>query len=265
MVFYALAYGQGINLKEKEYLTRFHDIAFVTHDTILEYTIFIEQNGDFYFSKGRLDSTYTDDGVMYWVNKRKTTTAQQLKYIKTTAKVDTIVNCFVTNRIHYEEKLNSEFLKYSYIVKHFGDNYNIEESKEEVIRLLYPCKDINQVNRYGYVKLKLGGSDNAELYSWFGESVNSNGFQVIENNTLQLKEKEQKKIFKLLNAINTSENNYCTSPGNPWLLELNFKGKYSQNLISYHCFRTNKKLGEVAELYYLIRGINEKNFNYCSK
>jgi len=263
---YTLTYGQSINLNDTEYLTKFRDIAFVANDTVLKYTLFIEQNGDFYFSKGRLDSSYTEGGVMYWINdKRQTTTAQQLKYVKSTSEVDTIINCFVTNTDNYDEKLNLEFLKFSYIIEHFGESCNIEASEKEVIRLLYPCKDINQVNEYCYVKIKLGDNNNAELYSWFGNSINFDGFKVFGNNTLQLKKRELKKINKLLYAINTNNNKYCVSPGNPWLLELNFNRVYSQNLISYYCFRTNKELGKIVKVYYLIRGINERNFNTCSK
>lgn len=239
-------------------------VAFVTPDSTYLFTIFIEPNGKFYFRNGYSDSTLENDSsTIVYLKKKKATEQYRLKY-HFRPDIDTI-KCIIPLEGFEDAEIQliqiSDKLKASYVLRQFGE-FNI--IRENEIRLLYPCEELNYATHYRLVKINLLKAS-AEIGILSGVSIDYKGIQPIKKHTSLLKEGDVKRLQKQLDELKGIQSLDCRQPGNPWVMELNNGGVYKSFIITNYCVRGRKDIRPIAEICYSILNICKNYFNFdCS-
>ncbi len=259
-VLFVSSRANGQNKADVEvYSANFKHVAFVTADTTYRFTHAIKQNGSFVFWQGFVDSTYKDDYVCYSVlDDVSLVYRYDYSFIPC---VDT-VRCYLPIE-HVEYDKNSlinigDEVKFSYILKKANEPI-IMDSKQDVVRVLFPCEEFNQCNSYNLLKVVFNG-DSATLYIVTLYSSDLNGMQVVRRDSCQLKRKDVESIRKLLSISGASTNTICRREGNPWLTETLYKGEYHHSIISYFCLRSAKGKWPASGVPFLLMQIGRKRF-----
>jgi hypothetical protein len=253
-----LSYSQ--NIENALSVSEFQKILFVTPDSVLKFTRFINSNGEFSFRKDFVDSTYSNDMTMINIGKRNKTENIKFNYVYI-PRIDTINCYFPIKDIKYniDSLINIyDEVESSYVLKQFVEPI-ILNSSHKTIRVLYTCNDYNFCNKYFMSKIEFI-KDSVKLYSITGQSVDSKGIQIIHTDSCWLKKKHVRLLMKRLNNIEIVSDMTCRRPGNPWILEYNDGIKYKHFIISNPCLQGNNNIKPVAMLFYLLRGLNKYYF-----
>ena len=243
------------------FLTKFQNVAFVTSDSIYEFTRFIKPNGEFYFRERFTDTTNWDEGLLYGSPDLITPPGvYRLLYENTFTTVDTIYSYLPIRNIEYSKDFSiiniHDELEYSYILKQIGETDKIS-SENNAIRILVPCKDSNSCTSYNIITIRFF-TDSAKLYSIAARSVDHNGIQLVRKDSCLLTQKEIKKITEQLTASKTTSELTCRRPGNPWILEYNYRSEYKRFIISLHCF-AGERSGIISDYYLSERSLSESS------
>lgn len=233
-------------------------IAFIMSDSIYRFTLFIESNGKFYFRNGFIDTSDCEKENIILFRKNDKLERYRTRYTTISSNVDTIKSYSPIKETNYIENSLisiSDEVKYSYIFKQFSES----ETRVNTIRILYPCEDLNDCNLYLDVKISFF-KDSVKIYNLLGQSLDISGIKLIRNDSCVLKKKDVEILIKQLDKIKSIPNMSCRRPGNPWLLECTEGTEYKRFIISNYCLRDQKNLKPIADLCYLILGINYKYF-----
>jgi len=255
-----IAKGQGTD-SLKLYLTEYQRVAFVTPDSVYNFLLFIEPNGNFYFRNGT-DSTYNDAGTIIRFKKDEVTSRYDLNFKSHTDKIDTIFSYYpidTKEEDKTQQKNITDELKGSYILNQLGEP-ELLNCKQTVLRLVYPCEELNHSNYYHVFTIRFF-EESAIMYIISSHSVDNNGIQIIHKDSSLLKKEDIKRINKHLNKISTIENIKCREPGNPWLMEHHKNTDNKCFVISNYCLRGKKSLNPIVKVCYSILGISKNHFN----
>ena len=158
---------------------------------------------------------------------------------------------------YYYDNITDE-VEYSYILKQLGEPI-LTNSNQHIIRLLYPCEELNSCQNYNLIKIKFI-DNSAKLYFISASSKDFNGIQVIHSDSCILKKKDIKNTKEKLSKVIIDSSRVCRSPGNPWLLEYTDGRLYKRFLISPYCIRKDKKLKSIFRSDYFILVFQRKYF-----
>ena len=247
-------------------LTEFQWVAFVSEDSIYEFTRFIEPEGKFTFSFGFEDSCFTYSSRKYQLdNKGKFLGTYDLDYKYTFKSIDTIYNYFPIK----EQKINtSKHIPYelvaSYIMKQLSEP-EIINSDKNIIRILYPCDNLNYSLSFQIFKIQFT-EHSSRLDRITGISKDYNGIQLIQKDSARMKERDFRRIEKQLKKINNVGNWECRDSGNPWILEYNINGEYKRFIISDYCARGKREFKPLTLLVSSIIGTSRNYFGmWCNQ
>jgi len=256
-----ISMGQ-VNDSLKIYLTEYQRVVFITSDSVYYFTLFIESSGKFYFRNGFIDSTYKFAGTIAQVKKHHLTDRYARKFKYRSNIIDTIYNYYPVDMRENDElrlKNIADELKGSYLLKQLGEPELIN-SKQNVIRVLYPCEELNSCNHYHVFAIWFH-EESARMYVISGHSIDNNGFQILHKDSSLLKKGDINRINKQLSKINAIEDMVCREPGNPWIMEYQKNADYKRFIISNYCLRGKKSISSIAKVCYAILAISKDYFN----
>lgn len=242
------------------YSANFKHVAFVTADTTYRFTHAITQDGSFVFWQDFVDTTYVDEAGYFRILPNGVGVPYRYVY-SYIPRVDTLNSYVPIGNVEYDKNslINiRDEVKFSYILKKANEPI-IMDSKQDVVRVVFPCEDLNQCNSYNLLKVKFNG-DSATLYIVGLYSSDLNGMQVVRRDSCQLKRKDVEAIRKLLSISGASTNTICRRDGNPWLTETVYKGEYHHSIISYFCLRNAKREWPFSGFPVLLMQIGSKRF-----
>jgi len=245
----------------KMYLSELQRIAFVTDDSIYEYTLYIEPNGGFYFREGFIDSTHMEGRTVYSLDKHEISEKYNLQFRYISEFVDTICNYFPAE-IHTNTESEpiisrAKKLEASYVLKQL-EEIKLIDSRQEMIRLLFPCESLNNCNYYYVFSIQFN-KEGAKAYVIAGQSIDYSGIQLTKRDSVNLKQRDVKRIRKYFNSL-SSDNVECIESGNPWIFEFREESRYNYSIISSYCKRKEKVLRTREKTYFLIINICLKYF-----
>ncbi len=222
------------------------NIVFISNETLYKITKIIQHDGVFVFTDYPIDSIYMRNNQVsksYFPNKIRYT---KLSYNYLPG-VDTIFNFFSDDSegdLYEKPKNINKELKFSYILTHLGES-KLNNSGDSVFRIIQPCDELNISNTYEIVRLNLN-VHKILLYTATGTSTDLDGIKLVYKDSVLLKLKDVKKIYKLIAEFKDLPNDECfnNEVGNSWLVECKIGSNYSRAIIAYSCMRkrTQKNL-----------------------
>lgn len=254
----SILYGQE-KIPTKTSTVKFQNVVFIVNDTTsYDFTKFIRENGDFYFQEGLAKPSDNESNLIY-SSEQEFLKETIYSNISDSTKLDSIHSYFPIKNVNYDNRIINiiDEVKFTHVLEKMGEK-SMSNSPNSMIRLLFPCKDLNQCNSYLLFKLKYI-EESVIAYTIHAESNDMSGVNVIGKDSCNLSYKDIEKIKKHLDKI---ENSYieCRRPGNPWLLETNLEGQYQNFIISYNCLKGHKELRQVSNFYVFLRSLNNKYF-----
>ncbi len=249
-------------VSENNYNTVFKWTVFVTSDSIYRLTKFVEQNGNFYFSKGFVDSTFKEGEEYLKIDNGVISERQKLNYGYIDG-IDTIIDCFSRKNTNFDSVI---FINYyvlgSYVLQKLGES-NLKNSEHNVIRLLSPCEISNLYNTsYYLIKIVFNRKDRAYINIKYGNSEDINGFEITQNDSTFIDNKYIKRINKKYAEIMQIGSLNQSSSMIPWILESNINNNYRLFIMSEDIRTEERNLKSVFRLRNLLLSIGLKYFSF---
>ena len=131
--------------------------------------------------------------------------------------------------------------------------------KENFIRIILPCDDLNFCRQYLFFKISFY-QEIPILHYVSAKSIDYNGIQIYESDSVELKKKDMKSIMNQMDKNDFGNNFLCLNPGNPYLFDYKLESDYHFHLISHYCENNRKKLSKILKAHHRIFGILRKYF-----
>ena len=248
-------------------LTEFQWVALVTEDSVYQFTRFIEPDGKFYFGFGFEDSCFTQPSRSYEFDiKRKSLGINDLDYRYSSKPIDTVFSYFPV--IEQEMIESSTHIPYElvafYVMQQLGEP-EINNSDQNVIRILYPCEEIK--SPFSFHVFKINFTENSTyIHRTTGISKDYNGVLLTQKDSAQMKQLGVKRIERLFGKIKEMESLECKEPGKIWILEYNIDGEYKRFIISHYFARGKRELRPLTSFVSNILGHSTNYFGmWCSQ
>lgn len=266
---FACSYGQEKTIELDTILINFKWIAFATSDTVFQATMFISEDGRFYFRRNFEDPDSIKKGIEFYAIDKKSTlqkTGNFLVMYNFVEGVDTIYS-YTDNENYapqewiqiknttYLNDLLLEDVRLSYLFREFTKEVYSSSNDHDII-LLYPKNDIGIVTEYSLLIFKNKG-ENFEIFYYSGNSEDLTGFNLKSKESTVVPVKKLKKILIDLEKADLNQKKYCLKPGNPSLLII----KNKPLVLSPYCMIENKEgFTPFLRLIFRIQSIKRKYF-----
>lgn len=242
------------------------NIVFVSNLTHYSFTQVIQHDGAFGFTDYPIDSIYQRNNIVeksYFPDKTRYT---KLIY-NYLGGIDTINNFFDGYR-HQDLNENAltirKELKASYILAQLRES-DFGGRSDSVFRIIRPCDMFNMCITYDIVRFNLK-AHKIQLYTATGTSSNLEGVQLINKDSVLLKPKDVKKVYKLIFGIKDLPFDDCISDNvNPWFIECNIGTKYYRAILADDCLRERTKKNPYLEILKKLNSIKFKYLPYDCK
>jgi len=214
-----------------------NNVIFISNDTLYKFTKIVQQDGVFLFTEDPIDSVYLRNNQVY-----KSYFPDKIRYTKIIYnylhEIDTIFNYFSNDYKHnINEELFFEELRYSYILTQLRES-KLSDVGDDIIRIIWPCDEMNICNIYKIVRFDIN-EHGIILHTVTGTSDDFKGIKPSNRDSCYIKNKDVKKIFKIIGKIKSLTDDFCINPiaGNPWLLESKIGNNQNLAILLNLCLR----------------------------
>jgi hypothetical protein len=225
------------------------NIVFFSNKTHYIFTRIIQHDGVFGFTDYPIDSIYKRNNIVeksYFPNKTRYTKLIY-KYLSNTDTIKNFFNGYSNQDLNENSTTIKKEVKFSYILAQLGESV-LNSRSDSVFRIIRPCDELNMCNTYEIVRLNLNATK-IKLYKVTGTSYDLKGIQIINKDSVFLKLKDVKKIYKLINEIKDLPYDDCLSNDvNPFLIECNIGTKYTRAILADDCLRKRTKKNLYLEI-----------------
>jgi hypothetical protein len=261
-----------ISNHERDYFIKIQWAKYIAKDKIFDFTKITEQNGNFYFIHGLIDSLYNENNAIVTDLYSKINYKINYEFVK---KVDTIYAYYdISFDKNYSLTESLIDLDYSYVINNISDSGRF---KNLSIRLIDPLRKKefpkgelalkNSITEYvnnleiryirgnkDYEVIEIHYNDTMQIVKYNIIST-LEGLSIQNYNSYNLKKKDIIKLSEYFKENILKDNLTCITPGHPWLLTYSLEGPSGRFLCSDFCLRNNSQLLKDVKLKYFIRSI----------
>lgn len=238
--------------KQDFYKVKAKYVDFFHNDSAIEFTIFIEPTGYFYFKKGFIRDSDIKE-TKYRIEKGETI---KDSVIFDTAKTTKVISYFKESIIdsasiknHYPHPYNLEpfyyEMKYSYILNNLIEPRISQDSNERILRLVIPNETSDTERDYYSIRVDLVNGILVNKMGGFNDKLD---YELYKNEPASLTDKQKDKIISRLNL--------CDFDGTVYFTEIGLD-VYPKYLIEYY----NGSDYYVFEKQLFSRNKKDKEFN----
>lgn len=238
--------------KQDYYKVKAKYVDFFHNDSVIEFTIFIEPTGNFYFKKGLIRDSDIKE-TKYRVEKGKTKKDSVIFDTAKNTKVISYFKDFIKDsssiKNHYPHPYNPEpfyyEMQYSYILNNLIEPKISQDSNEQILRLVIPNETSGTERDYYSIRVDLVNGILVNKMGGFNDNLD---YELYKNESASLTDKQKDKIISRLNLCDFDGTVYFTEVG----LDV-----YPKYLIEYY----NGSDYYVFEKQLLSRNRKDKEFN----
>jgi len=218
--------SQSLN-KQDRFVVKVKHIDFTNNDSVMNYTVFIEPTGYFYFREGLI---YDLETITYRFNKKGKSTKDSVFFdIEDKLKIENFMGILIKDSTSFKNHYSDSYsfipfineLSYSYILTNLTESKLSQKSGEKVLRLIIPNETSGTERDYYSIRVDF---NNRYLVYKMGSFNNNLDYELSRNDSVSLSDKQIDKIISILEQVDFNGVKYFTEVG------LNF---YPTYLIEY--------------------------------